>query len=1078
MSSEGPVDPEINDEPTAISRGESYKSNKQSHSKTVRSKEKDAFASNVKAIKALGIKVKANPYDYEAHVSYITTLKDHVDKGNGVANVELLRHARDQMRSVFPLNEMLWRDWINDEKALERSSGNTGDNTTSGSHTDRIGDLYKLAFQDYLSVPLLLEYCQYMSARVNMTCTSVGRRVSSDKNDDDASDDDNTHDKMNETAIEHAREAYERALAQGGLHLSEGIQIWKSYIDFETAVCDMIEELYDDNDEMSVNLDGKPLKQQQNRIANLYKRAVSIPLRGLKTIRSMEIEWADENETEADIEATKTIYTQSLEKLGVLEVLEEALERTLAAEKGTATVVSAECGTSVSRCAGVGESERAYTNESSVSLYQRYVKHEIENGDDPSRVTVLFERAVATHALSMELWIEYVSYMEARLPTSTLTLTVCERATRNCPWVSYLWQIYLRVLERKGAPYHELEGVFHKALGAGFSTSDDYLQLWLCFIDYERRLVDWEEVRAMNMGVSGTQNEGEGVRKSTTVSAGVNERSTIVDQMCGRLRECFQKAIEYMRSCFGKPVGDPYASLTTYWARVELHLIGDVQRSRALWEGIVKDYPKQSGLWIEFAKTEVLMGEYGAGMHGSKDECMGRVRKIYKSGIQKTSGDYALCQAFVQFERENGTMDTYDTATKRVKSCLEAARVRQEKINEKEIKKERTKVDEENAKATVSNSRKQAKSAKQTATEKAETVHSQPTLELDTRSNSKRQHENATVNKSESTEDAKRAMKRAKVGDEEDSKHTLPKTTSTTVFLSNLSYQANEDDVKRLFEDNDDKKGAVKEVRLVRQPNGQSKGYGYLEFTNLKSAAEALLLDRKFTLHGRLVFVSVMNAPKLTTVIDPVAVHGPGGSVGDGERAPRTVFCKGLPADSTVLSIQTLFEPYGEVTSCRPGKGRDGKFKGFAFIEFSDESQAQVALALNDTFAGESKLRVLISSDKGDKANPSQSLPSIHSDEILTSSSCENANANSAVNLKKGVKLAGRLVPRMVKRAGPHKTPVARIHAVTRTRAEHINGTKTFTSASRPSVDSTAVDDISMHKLSNADFKDLLMKGK
>jgi hypothetical protein len=39
--------------------------------------------------------------------------------------------------------------------------------------------------------------------------------------------------------------------------------------------------------------------------------------------------------------------------------------------------------------------------------------------------------------------------------------------------------------------YSYFPDVMEQALSVGFSTADDYRNLWLCYIEYVRRMIDW-----------------------------------------------------------------------------------------------------------------------------------------------------------------------------------------------------------------------------------------------------------------------------------------------------------------------------------------------------------------------------------------------------------------------------------------------------------------------------------------------------------------------------------------------------------------------------------------------------------
>ena len=49
-----------------------------------------------------------------------------------------------------------------------------------------------------------------------------------------------------------------------------------------------------------------------------------------------------------------------------------------------------------------------------------------------------------------------------------------------------------------------------------------------------------------------------------------------------------------------------------------------------------------------------------------------------------------------------------------------------------------------------------------------------------------------------------------------------------TLYVSNIAFEVKEEDIKTLFQE----VGSVKQVRLVTNRSGKSKGYAYIEYEN------------------------------------------------------------------------------------------------------------------------------------------------------------------------------------------------------------------------------------------------------
>lgn len=65
-----------------------------------------------------------------------------------------------------------------------------------------------------------------------------------------------------------------------------------------------------------------------------------------------------------------------------------------------------------------------------------------------------------------------------------------------------------------------------------------------------------------------------------------------------------------------------------------------------------------------------------------------------------------------------------------------------------------------------------------------------------------------------------------------------PSSSSATVFVGNLPYDANEDSIREFF----GMCGEIKQVRIAKSPEGEVKGFGHVEFVDKNAASEAVKL--------------------------------------------------------------------------------------------------------------------------------------------------------------------------------------------------------------------------------------------
>ena len=172
-------------------------------------------------LRSLNERLDIDCEDYDAHVEKIRLLKS-----NG--ELDDLRIARNNFANIFPLTPELWLDWIQDEKNLAESE----------EEKCKIHELFNRGVNDYLSVDLWLEYCQFSIGGIGT-----------------------------EEGISLARNVFERAVTAVGIHVSRGSLIWEAYREFENALQMILQN--------SNNADA-----QKERINKLFKRQLTIPLLG------------------------------------------------------------------------------------------------------------------------------------------------------------------------------------------------------------------------------------------------------------------------------------------------------------------------------------------------------------------------------------------------------------------------------------------------------------------------------------------------------------------------------------------------------------------------------------------------------------------------------------------------------------------------------------------------------------------------------------------------------------------------------------------------------------------------------
>merc|ERR1719225_1432247 len=154
-----------------------------------------------------------------------------------------------------------------------------------------------------------------------------------------------------------------------------------------------------------------------------------------------------------------------------------------------------------------------------------------------------------------------------------------------------------------------------------------------------------------------------------------------------------------------------------------------------------------------------------------------------------------------------------------------------------------------------------------------------------------------------------------------------------TVFLSNLSYEVDDDRIRDTMASS----GPIVEVRLIKKPDGKSKGYAFVEFEDRDSAVAALARDNE-QLDGRPMYVSEVGQNKKEGSAFKFKT----------ELEKNKLFVRGIEASVTQEEVRELFAPFGQLTAVRLVTYWNGHSKGIAFVEYEKEAEAAVALLKTD----------------------------------------------------------------------------------------------------------------------------------
>jgi len=187
------------------------------------------------------------------------------------------------------------------------------------------------------------------------------------------------------------------------------------------------------------------------------------------------------------------------------------------------------------------------------------------------------------------------------------------------------------------------------------------------------------------------------------------------------------------------------------------------------------------------------------------------------------------------------------------------------------------------------------------------------------------------------------------------------------LFVKNIGATASEDDIKSAFS----AQGEVASVRIPRdnsQEGKAHKGYAYVEFASDESVKAALACEKPMEIGGQVVVLSrsiPMKDHRHTTAATrkdlPQRVNQRNIVQGRIERedpvkqsskCPTTVHVNNLAFSVDEAQLTEHFQQCGPVLQVVVVRNELGRSRGFGFVEFQEESDAQTALMFSDSLLG------------------------------------------------------------------------------------------------------------------------------
>ncbi|GLD98776.1 hypothetical protein PINS_up007494 [Pythium insidiosum] len=161
---------------------------------------------------------------------------------------------------------------------------------------------------------------------------------------------------------------------------------------------------------------------------------------------------------------------------------------------------------------------------------------------------------------------------------------------------------------------------------------------------------------------------------------------------------------------------------------------------------------------------------------------------------------------------------------------------------------------------------------------------------------------------------------------------------SNTVCVKNLNFDTKEPTLQKLFE----RCGRVRKVTVARRKDPKrgllSMGFGFVEFVDAKHAEAAVQTLQATVVDGHALNLKISHRRESgkRSASDAVAT-----------RASRQtkIIVRNVAFEATSNEIRELFAAFGQLKRVRMPKKFDGRHRGFAFVEFLTEQEAQRAFS-------------------------------------------------------------------------------------------------------------------------------------
>jgi len=182
----------------------------------------------------------------------------------------------------------------------------------------------------------------------------------------------------------------------------------------------------------------------------------------------------------------------------------------------------------------------------------------------------------------------------------------------------------------------------------------------------------------------------------------------------------------------------------------------------------------------------------------------------------------------------------------------------------------------------------------------------------------------------------------------------------TNVYVKNLAENIDEEKLKSIFE----KYGPLKNVIIMRDDKGVSKGFGFVNFDSPEQAEAAVNTLNNTDLDGKTVYVGRAQKKsereaELRQKFELMKLEHMSKYQG------VNLYIKNLDDDVDDDKLRSMFDPFGTITSAKTMKDQRGNSKGFGFVCFTTPEEATKAVTeMNGKIVGHKPLYVALAQRK------------------------------------------------------------------------------------------------------------------